>query len=136
MTVCRKNLYHTQELQKQTHNKGVMPSSYVFGDKVWLNSKYLKTIQRRKLVAKFFGPFRVLYLLGKQAYKLKLSKKWKINNIFQMSLLEQDNIIKEGVEKVPELDRGDENSKKYEVEAIQDKAVYGRESEGHVSGLY
>ena len=34
MTVCRKNLYHAQKLQKQAHDKGVKPKSYAPGDKV------------------------------------------------------------------------------------------------------
>ena len=42
MIVCYKNLYHAQELQKQTHDKGVKPWSYASGEKVWLNSKYIK----------------------------------------------------------------------------------------------
>ena len=75
MTVCRENLHHAQKLQKQAHNKGVKPKSYALGDKVWLNSKYLKTKQNRKLEAKFFGPFWVLHPIGKQAYKLELPKK-------------------------------------------------------------
>ena len=75
MTVCRKNLYHTQKLQKQAHNKGVKPRSYAPGNKVWLNSKYIKPKQNQKLEAKFFGPFQVLYPVGKQVYKLKLPKK-------------------------------------------------------------
>ena len=45
MTVCQKNLHHAQELQKQAHNKGVKPKSCTTEDKVWLNSKYLKTKQ-------------------------------------------------------------------------------------------
>ena len=57
MTVCRENLHHAQELQKRAHDKGVKPRSYAPGDKVWLNSKYIKTKQNRKLEAKFFGPF-------------------------------------------------------------------------------
>lgn len=75
MTVCRKNFLNAQKLQKQAHNKGIKPKSYTPGDKVWLNSKYLKTKQNRKLKAKFFGPFRMLHLVGKQAYKLKLPMK-------------------------------------------------------------
>ena len=75
MIVCRENLQHAQELQKQAHNKGVKPKSYVSSDKVWLNSKYIKTKQNQKLGAKFFGPFRVLHPMGKQAYKLELLRK-------------------------------------------------------------
>ena len=136
MTICQKNFYHAQELQKQAHNKSIKPKSYAPGDKVWLNSKYSKTKQNQKLEAKFFGPFQVLYLVGKQAYKLKLPKKWRIHNIFHMSLLEQVTTKKERVEKVPELDAGD-NSEEYEVKAIWDNAVYANESEsGHLPGLY
>ena len=75
MFVCRENLYNTQELQKRAHDKGVKPRSYAPGDKVWLNSKYIKTKRNRKLEAKFFGPFRVLYPVEKQAYKLELLRK-------------------------------------------------------------
>ena len=53
MIVCRKNLYHTQELQKQAHNKGVKPRGYAPNNKVLLNSKYIKTKQNWKLEAKF-----------------------------------------------------------------------------------
>ena len=74
MLVCRKNLYHAQKLQKQVHNKGTKPKSYATSDKVWFNSKYIKTKQNWKLKAKFFNSFRVLHLITKQAYKLKLSK--------------------------------------------------------------
>ena len=46
MTVCRKKLHHAQKLQKQVHDKGVKPKSYASDDKVWLNSKYIKTKQK------------------------------------------------------------------------------------------
>ena len=75
MIVCRENLHHAQKLQKRAHNKGVKPRSYAPSDKVWLNSKYIKTKQNRKLEAKFFRPFRVLHPIGKQAYKLELPRK-------------------------------------------------------------
>ncbi len=43
MAVYRENLQHAQELQKQPHDKHAKPRSYAPGDKVWLNSKYIKT---------------------------------------------------------------------------------------------
>ena len=84
MIVCRENLHHAQELQKRAHDKGVKPRSYAPGEKVWLNSKYIKTKRNRKLEAKFFGLFQVLHLVGKQAYKLELLKKWRIHDVFHM----------------------------------------------------
>ena len=137
MIVCRENLYHAQEFQKRAHNKGVKPRSYASNDKVWLNSKYIKTKQNRKLKAKFFGPFQVFYPVGKQAYKLKLSRKWRIYDVFHISLLEQDTTRKgRGDENAMELDVG-KDSGEYKVKAIRDSAVYARKSEsGHLPGLY
>ena len=65
MSVYCENLLHAQELQKQAHHKDVKPKSYALSDKVWLNSKYIKIKQNRKLEAKFFGPFQVLHLVWK-----------------------------------------------------------------------
>ena len=118
MIVYRKNLYHAQELQKQAHDKGLKPRSYAPGRKVWLNSKYIKTKRNWKLEVKFFEPFRVLYPVGKQAYKLELSKKWRIHNVFYVSLLKQGNTRKERMDnKNVELDAGDKN-REYKMEAI------------------
>ena len=88
MAVCRENLQHAQELQKRAHDKGIKPKSYAPGEKVWLNSKYIKTKHNRKLKAKFFGPFRVFHPTGSQAYKLELLKQWRIYDVFHLSLLE------------------------------------------------
>ena len=138
MIICRENLHHAQELQKRAHDKGVKPRSYAPGEKVWLNSKYIKTKRNRKLEAKFFGPFQVLHPIGKQAYKLELPKKWRIHDVFYMSLLKQDTTKKGRVdENAIELDVGNNNSGEYKVEAIWDSAVYAKKSEsGHLPGLY
>ena len=87
-TVCWENLYHAQKVQKWAYNKGVKRRSYAPSDKIWLNSKYIKTKRNQKLEAKFFRPFRVLYPIKKQTYKLKLPKWWKMHDVFHMSLLE------------------------------------------------
>ena len=95
MTVCSKNLYHAQKLQKRAYNKGVKSQSYISDNKVWLNSKYIKTKQNQKLEAKFFGPFQMLHLIRKQVYKLELPRKWRIHDVFYISLLEQNTTRKE-----------------------------------------
>ena len=137
--VCQENLHHAQKLPKRAHNKGVKPRIYAPGNKVWLNSKYIKTKQNRKLETKFFGPFRVLYPVRKQAYKLELSRKWKIHDVFHVLLLEQDTTKKGQMDKdveQMEFNTGN-NVEEYKVEAIRDSAVYARESKsGHLPGLY
>ena len=139
MIVCQQNLHHAQELQKRAHDKGVKPRSYAPGDKVWLSSKHLKTKRNRKLEAKFLGSFRVLHPVGKQAYKLELPKKWRIHNVFHVSLLEQDTIKKGRVNDTQlnfEFKAGDDKDKENEVDNIPDSAVYSKESAGQLPGLY
>ena len=87
--------------------------------------------------AKFFGPFRIFHPVGKQVYKLELPKKWRIHDVFHMSLLEQDTTRKGRVDdENVGLDAGNKNGE-YEVEVIRDSKVYARELEsGHLPGLY
>lgn len=100
----------------------------MLGDKVCLNSKHIKTKQNQKPEAKFFGPFRVLYLVGNQAYKLELLKNWKIYNIFYMSLLEQNTTKKEQVDKTTSPMKLDKSKRKeYKVETIYNSKVYTKE---------
>ena len=76
----------------------------------------------------------MLHPVGKQAYKLKLPKKWKIHDVFHILLLEQNITRKEWEFSVPEFESGDD--KKYKMEAIRDSAVYAKEVDGHLPGLY
>ncbi len=75
MEVYCQNLLHAQELQKRAYDKEIKSRSYTPGQKVWLNSKYIKTKRNKKLESKFFGPFWVLHEVRKQAYKLELPTK-------------------------------------------------------------
>ncbi len=59
------NLLYAQELQKRAYDKEVKSRNYAPGEKIWLNSKYIKTKRNKKLESKFFGPFRVLHAVGK-----------------------------------------------------------------------
>ncbi len=138
MKVCYYNLLHAQELQKKAHHKRVKSHSYAPDEKLWLNSKYIKTKRNKKLENKFFRPFQVLHKVGKQVYKLKLPTRWKLYNVFHISLLEQNIIKKKQVNntlpKSENFEIGDD--KEYEVEAIIDSAVYGKEANNQMPSLY
>ena len=103
---------------------------------IWLSSKYLKTKRNRKLKAKFFGLFQVLYPVGKQAYKLKLLKKCKVYNIFYILLLKQ-NITKKRQVNDMQLQFEAGNDKKYKFDGIQNSVVYAKVSiTSRLSELY
>ena len=104
-----------------------------------MNSRYIKTKRNRKLLFKFFGPFQVLHPVEKQVYKLELPKRWRIHNVFHVSLLEQDNTRKVQVDqKTLQLEFEDDGKgEEYEVEAIRDSVLYAKKSEsGQLPGLY
>ena len=134
MKVCCQNLFHAQELQKRPHDKGVKNHSYALSEKVWLNSKYIKMKRNKKLESKFFGPFQFFYVVRKQAYKLELLIKWKIHNVFHISLLEQDITKKEQVDNkaLPEPEKdlkfGARGDKDYEIKAIINSTMYGQQA--------
>ncbi len=72
MEVCYQNFFHVQELQKRAHDKGVKSLSYTLSEKVWLNSKYIKIKQNKKLENKIFRLFWVPHAVEKEVYKLEL----------------------------------------------------------------
>ena len=77
----------------------------------------------------------MLHSVGKQAYKLELPKKWKIHDVFHVSLLEKNNTKKRQVNNM-QLEFKAGNNKKYEVGGIWDNVIYARESARQLPGLY
>ena len=57
ISIYRENLGYAQKLQKRYHDKHVRPKHYTSEDKIWLNSKYIKTKQNHKLEFKFSNFF-------------------------------------------------------------------------------
>ena len=91
--------------------------------------------QNQKLETKFFKLFQVLNSDGKQAYKLELPAKWKIYNVFHLSLLEQDTTKKRQINKfLSKFEMG--NDKEYKIKAIQDSTIYVKKEDGYLSELY
>lgn len=86
-----------------------------------------------------FNFFRVLHLIRKQVYKLKLLKRWRIYDIFYVSLIKYNTTKKEQVDKATSQLKlkDDDKSKEYEIEAIFNSTVYARESKSdYLPSLY
>ena len=59
------------------------------GDKVWLDTRNVKTNYHKKIALKREGPFEIVKVLGPVTYQLKLPETWKIHNVFHAALLRQ-----------------------------------------------
>ena len=104
-----------------------------------MKSKDLKTKRNHKFEIKFFRPFQILHPVENQAYKLELPKRWRIHDVFDLSLLEQDITRKgQAEEKTLQLEFEDDGKgEEYEVEAIRDTAFCAKESDrGQLPVLY
>ena len=88
----------------------------------------------------FFRSFQVFHIIWKQTYKLKLLTKLMIDDLFHISLLEQNITNKRQVDKqaLPKLKRKFEvgNKKEYKLEAVIDNTVYSHAVETHLLCFY
>ena len=98
------------------------------GEKVWLDSRNLKTLYHKKMAPKREGPFEIVDVLKPLTYRLNLPETWRIHNVFHASLLRQyreNDIYRANYERPPaELDH--EGQEVYNVEAILKHRRRGR----------
>jgi Chromo (CHRromatin Organisation MOdifier) domain len=64
-----------------------MFTPFTVGQKVWLDTRNMKTNYHKKMAPKQEGPFEVEEVLGPVTYQLKLPTTWKIHNMFHAVLL-------------------------------------------------
>jgi hypothetical protein len=60
---------------------------FTVGQKVWLDTRNMKTNYHKKMAPKQEGPFKVKEILGPVTYQLRLPTTWKIHNMFHAVLL-------------------------------------------------
>ena len=125
--LLEKHLTKAVAAQAKHYNLKHKLRKYNIGDFVYLNSRNIKSIHPfKKLNWKFYGPYKVIEPVGKQAYKLNLPQTMKIHNMFHVSLLEPcDGAHKSNVPPPPPVNI--ESEDKYKVEEIlNSKSHYGK----------
>ena len=117
-------LKKAQEAQVKYYNKKHTTRMFKARDKVYLNSKNIKlTCLSKKLNYKYYGPFEIKKSVKKQMYRLKLSEKMKIYDVFHVFLLEPYTKTNDSNVPVPLLivvKRED----KYKVKKILDSQIH------------
>jgi len=108
---------HATEAQVKSQNTRQKPQEFKVGDMVLLATKNLRLpVPKKKMAARYVGPFQVRDAIGKQAYRLALPTSYKIHNVFHVSLLEPWN-QREGEEPADPMPLAEEDGE-WEVEAI------------------
>ncbi len=135
--VCKDAILAAQQSQEEYANRHRKSRDYKVGDRVWLNTKYIRTKRNRKLEFKHFGPFLITDVIGSQSYRLELPSGWRIHNVFHVSLLEKDSSkqgeVSQSLENM-EFDEGDAHD--YVVAGVVDSAVFEPGEDGKAGGLY
>ena len=76
------------EMKRYADHRLKEAPTYKVGDLVWLDATDIRQNRpSRKLSDKRLGPFPIMKVINQNAYELKLPKKWRIHNVFNVSKL-------------------------------------------------
>ena len=132
-----KALEDTRSTMSKYYDKGKQEHpAYAIGDLVMLNAKNIRTKRpTKKLAPKLYGPFRILEKIGSRSFRLELQTRWRIHNVFHVSLLEpyRANNIEGRATSRPKPEEI-EGEMEYEVETILQSEI--RTTKKKVKGRY
>ena len=87
---AKENLEAARNSMGRYYNKKhIEAPTFEEGDLVMLDGRNIRTKRSsKKLAPKKYGPFKILKKIGTRAYRLELHSRWRIHNVFHVSLLE------------------------------------------------
>jgi len=118
-------------MQRYTDPARKEPPAYQVGDLVMLNGCNIKTRRpTKKLDHKNHGPLQIEKIVSPLAVRLTLPQKWKIHNVFYVSLLRpyrtsEHQALADPSRVLREAD-GIEQSEEYDVEEVMSSVKRGR----------
>jgi len=128
----RQGLKEAQErMRRYTDPNRKRPPAYQVGDLVMLSGRNIKTRRpSKKLDHKNHGPFQIEKIVSPLAVRITLPCKWKIHNVFHVSLLEPYRTSEHRAPPDPSkvLREADdiEQSEEYDVEEVMSWVEHGR----------
>ena len=123
-----------EEMSRYYNRHRGKQSVFKVGDKVWLDSRNIKTTRpSKKFDDKWFGPFPITKVISDNVYRLKLTQAFKrVHPVFNITLLRKvhpDEIQERPKPTHPEPEIDEEGEEAYEVEEILDSRLYRKKLE-------
>jgi len=120
-----------ERMRRYANTERSKPPEYQVGDLVMLQGRNIKTRRpSKKLDHKNHGPFQVERIVSPLAHRLTLPRKWKIHNVFHVSLLEPYRTSKHRAppdpSKVLREEDDIEQSEEYDVDEVMGSTKRGR----------
>ena len=89
MRILKINLAQTQKQQIKYKNAKTKIKNFDVKSYVNVNDKNIRIKRNKKLEWKFFDSFKVLKTIKNQAYQVEIFKRWRIHDVFHVSLLKK-----------------------------------------------
>ena len=89
MKILKVNLAYAQKQQTKYKNAKIKLMNFDVDSYVNVNVKNIRIKRNKKLKWKFFESFKILNTIKNQTYRINIFKRWRIHNVFHVSLLEK-----------------------------------------------
>ena len=93
--ILKTNLTHVQKQQIKYKNVKIKLKHFDVNNYVNVNDKNIRIKRNKKLKWKFFESFKMLNMIENQTYRIDISKRWRIHDVFHVSLFEKIKFKKE-----------------------------------------
>ena len=87
--ILKTNLTHVQKQQFKYKNVKIKLKHFDVNSYVNVNDKNIRIKRNKKLKWKFFESFKMLNIVENQTYRIDISKRWRIHDVFHVSLFEK-----------------------------------------------
>ena len=132
LNVFRANLIDAQVKQAKYENKRTLFKKHFVKQYVMLNEKKIRIKRNKKLKWKHFELFQVLKTIKDQVCRLELLKRWRIHDVFHVSLLKKSKFKKKRnttieltyQSKIIKIEKDEIIKKLYKIEIILNNHIY------------
>ena len=132
LNVLKTNLIHAQKQQIKYKNVKIKKANFKIENYVNVNDKNIRIKRNKKLEWKFFESFKIFDTIENQVYRINIFKRWRIHNVFHVSLLKKVKVKRE--EKISlkftyqseniDIEKDETTEEIYDVEAIKNSKIF------------